>query len=111
MTVFIDDMYRYAIGRFHGMKMSHMIADTEAELHLMAYRIGMKREWYQGDHYDVPLSRRDDAIALGAVAFTYRQCGMMRRRRIIEGHCGTPEDIVLWYASWRASERAGKAGL
>ena len=100
MTVFIDDMYRYAIGEFRGMRMSHMIADTEAELHAVAARIGMKREWYQGDHYDVPLTRRDQAIAAGAIVITYRQCGMMRRRLVVEGRCGRPEDAVAWYAGW-----------
>ncbi|MFT4074322.1 MAG: DUF4031 domain-containing protein [Asticcacaulis sp.] len=101
MTVYIDDMYRYAIGRFRGMEMSHMIADSEAELHAMALRIGMKREWYQGDHYDVPLPRRDQALTLGAVAVTWRQCGAMRRRREIEGRCGIPEEAARWYANWR----------
>lgn len=31
----------------------HMVADTEAELHAMADKIGLRREWYQGDHYDI----------------------------------------------------------
>ena len=83
-----------------------MIADAETELHLMARRIGMKREWYQGDHYDVPLTRRDAAIEAGAVVITYRQCGMMRRRRVVEGHCGDPEDAAAWYAAWQAARRA-----
>ena len=100
MTVFIDDMYRYAIGRFHDTQMSHMIADTEEELHAMAARIGMRRDRYQGDHYDVPLSRRDTAIAMGAVAITYRQCGMMRRRHAVEGTCGLPGEAVAWYRQW-----------
>ena len=100
MAVYIDDMYRYAIGWFGGAQMSHMIADGEDELHAMALRIGMKRERYQGDHYDVPLSRRDAAIAAGAVAITYRQCGMMRRRRAVEGWCGAPDDARRWYRAW-----------
>ena len=106
MTVFIDDMYRYAIGQFRGMHMSHMVADTDAELHAMAARIGMQREWYQGDHYAVPLTRRDQALAQGAVAVTYRQCGAMRRRRQVEGRCGVPEDAVRWYAGWRRAQKS-----
>ncbi len=101
MSVYIDDMYRYSIGEFRGMRMSHMIADDEAELHALAARIGMKREWYQGDHYDVPLTRRDLALEAGALAITYRQAGAMRRRRVIEGRCGTPDEAVAWYAQWR----------
>lgn len=43
MTVYIDDAY-LPYGR---MKMCHMIADTEEELHQTALRIGMKRSWFQ----------------------------------------------------------------
>jgi hypothetical protein len=100
MTVFVDDMYRYRIGRFRGMKMSHMIADTDAELHRFALMIGMPRERYQGDHYDVPESMRDRAIAAGAVAITYKQAGAMRRRKVVEGICGRPEDAKAWYHNW-----------
>ena len=101
MTVYIDDMYRYAMGEFRGMRMSHMIADHDEDLHAMAARIGMKREWFQGDHYDVPLPRRELAIEAGAVAITYRQAGAMRRRLAVEGICGAPEDAIAWYAAWR----------
>jgi hypothetical protein len=100
MTVYIDDMYRYAFGEFRGTRMSHMIADGDEELHAMAARIGMKREWFQGDHYDVPVPRREWAIEAGAVPVTYRQAGAMRRRRSVEGHCGPPEEAVAWYAGW-----------
>jgi hypothetical protein len=101
MTVYIDDMYRYAIGEFRGKRMSHMIANEDAELHAVAARIGMKAEWFQGDHYDVPLTLRALAIEAGAVAITYRQAGAMRRRRAVEGQCGPPEAAVAWYAGWR----------
>ncbi len=106
MTVYIDDMYRYAIGQFRGMRMSHMIADRETELHTMARLIGMKREWYQGDHYDVPLDRRDDAIRKGAVAITYRQAGAMRRRLVIEGVCGRADEAIEWYRAWVKNNRS-----
>jgi hypothetical protein len=67
--VYVDN-YRARLGR---MVMFHMVADTRAELHLMADRIGMKREWFQdcpphsAPHYDVSLSKRTEAIRLGAV--------------------------------------------
>jgi len=59
---------------FRGMIMSHMTADTLAELHAMADAIGMKREWFQippkasYPHYDVNEPKRDMAIAMGAHA-------------------------------------------
>lgn len=72
MTVYVDDMYKYSTGRFRRMKMSHMIADTEEELHAMARKIGVARRWYQGDHYDIALSKRALAVEYGAVEITWR---------------------------------------
>lgn len=73
MVVYVDDMHKAPMGRFGRMKMSHMIADTEAELHAMADRIGVARRWYQGDHYDIALSKRALAVAAGAVEVTLKQ--------------------------------------
>lgn len=73
MTVYVDDMR----ARFRRMIMCHMIADTEAELHEMAVRIGVARRWYQRDHYDICLSFRAKAIQFGAVEITQRQLAAM----------------------------------
>ena len=32
MAVYVDDMYKYPLGQFGRMKMSHMVADTTEEL-------------------------------------------------------------------------------
>lgn len=66
MTVYLDG----SRNRFRRMIMCHMIADTLDELHDMAGRIGMRREWFQDrrvPHYDVSLERRALAITCGAV--------------------------------------------
>jgi hypothetical protein len=56
---------------YRGMKMSHMIADTAAELHAMADAIGVQRRWFQATasfpHYDVCETKRQLALAKGAV--------------------------------------------
>jgi hypothetical protein len=84
MTVFVDDMYKRTIGKFRRMKMSHMMADTDAELHDMADKIGVARKWYQDDHYDICMSKRELAIKLGAKAITYPEMGAyaMGKRRV-----------------------------
>ena len=69
MTVYVDN-YRAKYGR---MVMCHMAADTLEELHEMAERIGMKRSWFQGDHYDVSLTRIKLAIEYGAKEVTSRE--------------------------------------
>lgn len=83
MSVYVDDMR----ARYGRMVMCHMIADTEAELHAMADRIGVARRWYQGDHYDICLAKRGLAVAAGAIELTRMQLGRMviaKRRRAFD---------------------------
>jgi len=75
VAVYVDDMF----APYRGMKMSHMLADTEEELHAMADSIGVNRKWYQGDHYDVCLSKRAAAVRLGAIEVTMREIAKIRR--------------------------------
>ena len=72
MSVYVDDVF-IPYGR---MKMCHMVADTEEELHEMADRIGMRRAWFQSGsrpHYDVSKSKRTLAVECGAVEITTRE--------------------------------------
>lgn len=82
MAVYVDDMWRVPMGRFGRMKMSHMVADTEEELHGMAERLGL-RKWFQnaasGAHYDISMSKRGEAVKFGAVEITMRELALMRR--------------------------------
>ena len=105
MTVYVDDMYRYEMGRFGRMKMSHLVADTRAELLLMVTRIGVNAKWIQhpgefGEHFDIAQGKRTLAIENGAVAISLRQCSAMCMRRRVEGTLGTPEDAEPWRDRW-----------
>jgi len=78
MAVYMDN----ARNEYRRMKMCHMIADTLQELHDTAQAIGMLREWFQPHsfpHYDVSLTRRKQALALGAVELTSRQLALKIR--------------------------------
>jgi hypothetical protein len=82
MTVYVDEM-RAKFGR---MILCHMTADSDEELHAMAARIGMKREWHQKagtykSHYDVSLSKRALAIHFGAIEINRSQLGQMLKQR------------------------------
>ena len=80
MTVYVDNL-RAPFGR---MLMSHMLADTSAELETMARTIGLKPEWIQDagthrEHYDVSVRHRELAIAHGAQAVGVRVLGSLIR--------------------------------
>lgn len=99
MTLYVDDM-RASFGR---MIMRHMIADTDAELHAMADRIGVSRRWHQAppkhdSHYDIALNKRALAVRFGAKQITWRECGLMtllRRRGDPGAPLVTPGDGLL----------------
>lgn len=89
MTVYVDNA-RAAFGR---MKMCHMMADTTAELMAMADKIGVQRKWLQKagtvyEHFDIALSKRATAIALGAKEVSSRDLGMIIRQRKLAGKGG-----------------------
>ena len=77
-SVYVDK-YEIPYGR---MKMSHMIADTLDELHAMAKQLGLRR-WFQKNtsipHYDVCLSKRAEAVRLGAILLPKRPFVMKMR--------------------------------
>jgi hypothetical protein len=81
VAIYVDDMFRRRLGRLGRMRMSHMAADTPAELHAFARRLGLRREWFDRDHYDVCKSMRAEAIRLGAVAISLRDMAAKLRGR------------------------------
>jgi hypothetical protein len=96
VPVYLDDWRQPARLGPVDDRWSHLIADSEVELHAFAARLGMRREWFQSRegrphraHYDVPERARAEALALGAVPVTWRQVGrMMRERRAALGRAG-----------------------
>jgi hypothetical protein len=99
MTVYVDDFRVPArVGRLRA-NWSHLTADTPAELHAFARRIGLQRDWFQEKckhgrcepcphwHYDVTDTMRREAIAGGAEAIGIRQMGalMSARRAAMRG--------------------------
>ncbi len=74
MSVYVDGMR----APYGSMVMCHMIADTTEELLSMARQIGVQEKWIQHrgthkEHFDICLSKRTKAIALGAVQITQRE--------------------------------------
>ena len=84
MAILIDD----AQVPEHGRLWCHLTSDTSFdELHAFARLIGIPELGFDGDHYDVPIERRDDIINAGATPVTPRElvaalhaAGLRRRR-------------------------------
>lgn len=117
MTVYVDEVRDWTIiARARGLRHTHwchLTADTEAELHTFAARLGLKRAWFQKKsdrdyrwHYDIVPSKRAQAVRLGAREVDRRFVGqlMIRRREAREGvehgasvgpHCGNNPNVRL----------------
>lgn len=79
MAVYVDG----AKNPLTQMLMSHMLADSEEELHQMAAAIGLKRAWFQNHgtpHYDLCQTKRQLAIQRGAVQVGRRELVVIIRR-------------------------------
>lgn len=93
MTVYVDPLFTWIgeyrdndaarIGGRNHHQWCHLFADKESpkELHLLATMIGMRREWFQGNHYDLTPAKRAAAIRAGAVEVTRLQAAMIWRKQ------------------------------
>ena len=79
MPVYVDNQKNL----HRGMLKCHMLADTLDELHEMAQKIGMQKQWFQprsSPHYDINQQRRKLAIELGAIEINRRELVDLIRR-------------------------------
>ncbi len=83
MSVYVDNM-RAPFGR---MVMCHMVADSTVELLEMASKLGLKNGWIQSagtpkEHFDLSLTRRAEAVKLGAVEITSRDILAILKKKV-----------------------------
>lgn len=81
MTVYVDEaVFKKPGGR---KRYCHLAADSEAELHAFAARIGLGRHFFHASakhiHYDLAEERRTSAIAAGAQEVTSRALARLAR--------------------------------
>lgn len=90
MSVYVDDVKRYETP-LRTKLWSHMFADTKEELHAMAWKLKLRRAWYQDHdarpsrhHYDITPSKRAEAIRRGAIEVTTREylTKLLKRERV-----------------------------
>jgi predicted kinase len=67
MAILVDELREYPDVALPFTSWCHMATDGEfEELHGFAARLGLRRAWFQRDHYDLPPHGRAAAVALGA---------------------------------------------
>jgi predicted kinase len=67
MAILVDELREYPGVRLPFTEWCHMTTDGSFdELHAFAARLGLRRRWFQRDHYDLPPHARAAAVALGA---------------------------------------------
>lgn len=89
MAILVDRAIWRRRGRAETVGWAHLVSDASyEELHAFAARLGLRRTWFQGDHYDVPAHVRAEALALGAepvdaaeLVRRLRAAGLRRPRR------------------------------
>lgn len=64
-----DAVQARRVGARNNHRWCHLLADEAdcPDLHAFAARIGMHREWFQRNHYDLTPGRRELAVRLGAI--------------------------------------------
>lgn len=83
MPVYVDNMkaaHQPAHRPGRNYVMCHMLADSLAELHEMADKIGVARKWFQGDHYDICQSKKKLAVQHGAIEVDVREIVVVRKK-------------------------------
>jgi predicted kinase len=67
MAILVDELREYPGAGLPFSSWCHMAVDGSfEELHAFAARLGLRRAWFQRDHYDLPPHGRAAAVALGA---------------------------------------------
>ena len=74
MAVLVDP----AVWPWRGELWAHLVSDVSyEELHAFAAALGVPRQAFQGDHYDIPAALRPLAVEFGAEQVTVRE--LLRR--------------------------------
>ncbi len=72
--ILVDPIRTYPRATHWNKEWCHMVSDESLdELHAMAEAIGVPGLAFQGDHYDLPPTRRALAVARGAVEVSSKE--------------------------------------
>lgn len=90
LVIYVDELFATEPARrWPYAQACHLTADTDAELHEFAAKLGLRREWAQHldhryqwhHHYDLTANKRRKAVQLGAQEVS----GVDQARRFLDG--------------------------
>jgi hypothetical protein len=85
VACYVDALHEYPDAGLRFTEFCHLLADTRAELHDMAGRLGIPERFFQDHpwrwHHDLPAHLRAQAVALGAQELTMHEVGALLRAR------------------------------
>lgn len=81
MGAFVDQLQAHAKRNRLGNLWCHLWAPKVEELHAFAALIGVKRCWFDRDHYDLNPEQRAAAVKAGALEVTSRDIARFRRTK------------------------------
>lgn len=105
--VYVDDLFNaesanaqaFRCGSRHGHQWCHLWSNDLDALHAIARKIGLKREWFQDrpgfPHYDLVPTKRDKAIAAGAIIKPLREWIMEKRQGLHQTSPAPPQQTTL----------------
>jgi uncharacterized protein DUF4031 len=85
VAVYVDAVRSYPGAGLRFTEFCHLLADSRAELHEFADRLGIPRRFFQDHpwrwHHDLPAHLRPRALELGAQELTMHEVGALLRAR------------------------------
>jgi hypothetical protein len=85
VACYVDAVHEYPYAGLRFTEFCHLLADTRAELHAFADRLGVPAWTFQDHpwrwHHDLPGPLRPRAVELGARELTMHEVGALLRRR------------------------------
>lgn len=85
----------------HGRMWCHLVSDHSLEeLHAFARHLGIPERGFDRDHYDLPESMRERAVALGALAVESRELMHRLRASGLRHRKGAPTPVFTPRIAW-----------
>lgn len=95
--VYVDQIREYPHVKIRGCKhkkWAHLWADSKEELLSFGDKISLRREWFQGNHFDITPNKRKKAIENGAIEMSLKDYFKKLKNDL---HCFDNVQLAKWW--------------